>query len=49
MKRWVVGGISVYMREQFNLPNDGTGINGSYGEDGSNQVAYKVKYRRTTN
>ena len=28
VKHWVVGGIPVEMRERFNLPNDGTGIDG---------------------
>ena len=30
VKHWVVGGIPVDMRERFNLPNDGTGIDGVY-------------------
>jgi superfamily II DNA or RNA helicase len=48
-KHWVVGGIPVEMRERFNLPNDGTGIDGIYEERGGNQVAYQVKYRKNHN
>ena len=45
-KHWVVGSIPVAMRERFNLPNDGTGIDGIFEERGGNQVAYQVKYRK---
>jgi predicted helicase len=45
VKHWVVGGIPVDMRERFNLPNDGTGIDGIYEERGGSAVAYQVKYR----
>ena len=48
-QHWVVGGIPVEMRERFNLPNDGTGIDGIYEETGGNQVAYQVKYRKNHN
>jgi len=48
-EHWVVGGIPVEMRERFNLPNDGTGIDGIYEERGGNQVAYQVKYRKNHN
>ena len=44
-----MGGIPVEMRERFNLPNDGTGIDGIYEETGGNQVAYQVKYRKNHN
>ena len=33
---------------EFNLPNDGTGIDGIYEERGGSQIAYQVKYRKTT-
>ena len=46
VKHWVVGGIPVDMRERFNLPNDGTGIDGIYEERGGSAVAYQVKYRK---
>jgi predicted helicase len=48
-EHWVVGGIPVEMRERFNLPKDGTGIDGIYEERGGNQVAYQVKYRKNHN
>ena len=48
-KHWVVGGIPVDMRERFNLPNDGTGIDGIYEERGGSQIAYQVKYRKNRN
>jgi len=48
-KHWVVGGIPVEMRERFNLPNDGTGIDGIYEERSGNQIAYQVKYRKNHN
>ena len=37
------------MRERFNLPSDGTGIDGIYEDRGGNLVAYQVKYRRKRN
>ena len=49
VKHWVVGGIPVDMRERFNLPKDGTGIDGIYEERDGNQVAYQVKYRKNHN
>ena len=49
VKHWVVGGIPVDMRERFNLPKDGTGIDGIYEERGGSQVAYQVKYRKNHN
>ena len=49
VKHWVVGGIPVDMRERFNLPNDGTGIDGIYEERGGSAVAYQVKYRKNHN
>jgi predicted helicase len=49
VKHWVVGGIPVDMRERFNLPNDGTGIDGIYEERSGHQVAYQVKYRKNHN
>jgi predicted helicase len=48
-EHWVVGGIPVEMRERFNLPNDGTGIDGIYEERSGNQIAYQVKYRKNHN
>ena len=48
-EHWVVGDIPVEMRERFNLPNDGTGIDGIYEERSGNQVAYQVKYRKNHN
>ena len=48
-EHWVVGGIPVEMRERFNLPNDGTGIDGIYEERSGDQVAYQVKYRKNHN
>mgnify|MGYP006915951248 CR=1 FL=1 len=38
-EHWVVGGIPVAMRKRYNLPSDGTGIDGIYEERGGNQVA----------
>ena len=49
VKHWVVGRIPVDMRERFNLPNDGTGIDGIYEERGGSRVAYQVKYRKNHN
>ncbi|MCH2498582.1 MAG: hypothetical protein MK104_16400 [Erythrobacter sp.] len=49
VKHWVVGGIPVDMRERFNLPKDGTGIDGIYEERDGSQVAYQVKYRKNHN
>ena len=46
VKHWVVGNIPVDMREQFNLPNDGTGIDGIYETRDGSQIAYQVKYRK---
>jgi predicted helicase len=46
IEHWVVGNIPVEMRERYNLPNDGTGIDGIYEERGGSQVAYQVKYRK---
>ena len=48
-EHWVVGGIPVEMRERFNLPNDGTGIDGIYEDHGGSQIAYQVKYRKNHN
>jgi hypothetical protein len=48
-KHWVVGGIPVVLRERFNLPNDGTGIDGIYEERDGSQIAYQVKYRKNHN
>ena len=48
-RHWVVGSIPLEMRERYNLPNDGTGIDGIYeGYDGTH-IAYQVKYRQKTN
>ena len=49
VKHWVVGRIPVDMRECFNLPNDGTGIDGIYENRGGRQIAYQVKYRKNHN
>ena len=49
VKHWVVGGIPVEMRERFNLPNDGTGIDGIYESQDGSQIAYQVKYRKNHN
>jgi hypothetical protein len=48
-KHWVVVGIPVDMRERFNLPNDGTGIDGIYEARDGSQIAYQVKYRKKHN
>jgi hypothetical protein len=45
----VVGGIPVDMRERYNLPNDGTGIDGIHEMHDGSHVAYEVKYRRNHN
>jgi predicted helicase len=49
VKHWVVGGIPVGMRERFNLPNDGTGIDGIYETHDGSLIAYQVKYRKNHN
>jgi predicted helicase len=49
VKHWVVGDIPVDMREHFNLPDDGTGIDGIYEAQDGSQVAYQVKYRKNHN
>lgn len=46
-RHWVVGGIPVQLREQYNLPKDATGIDGLYEKHGGVQVAYQVKYRKS--
>ena len=45
-QHWVVGDIPLELRERFNLPRDGTGIDGIYKEGTGNYVAYQVKYRQ---
>jgi superfamily II DNA or RNA helicase len=48
-QHWVVGSIPLALRERYNLPSDGTGIDGIYeGTDGTH-VAYQVKYRQKSN
>jgi len=37
------------MRERYNLPNDGTGIDGIHEMHDGSHVAYEVKYRRNHN
>ena len=37
------------MRERFNLPNDGTGIDGIYEARDGSHIAYQVKYRKNHN
>ena len=44
-QHWVVGDIPLAMREKYNLPNDGTGIDGIYETHDGTHVAYQVKYR----
>jgi hypothetical protein len=46
-QHWVVGGISVEMRERFNLPNDGTGIDGIYEETGGTRSPTRQNTART--
>ena len=45
-RHWVVGQIPVTIREQYNLPNDGTGIDGVFETHDGTVVAYQVKYRQ---
>ena len=49
VKHWVVGDIPLHMRETYNLPNDGTGIDGIYETRDGNIVAYQVKFRQNHN
>jgi superfamily II DNA or RNA helicase len=48
-QHWVVGSIPLEMRERYNLPNDGTGIDGIYEATDGTHVAYQVKYRQKSN
>ena len=43
VKHWVVGNIPLEMRERYNLPSDGTGIDGIYETHDGSHVAYQVK------
>ena len=49
VKHWMVGSIPLEMRERYNLPNDGTGIDGIYEIHDGSHVAYQVKYRKNHN
>ena len=49
VKHWVVGNIPLEMRERYNLPSDGTGIDGIYETHDGDHVAYQVKYRQNYN
>ena len=49
VKHWMVGNIPLEMRERYNLPNDGTGIDGIYEIHDGSHVAYQVKYRKNHN
>ena len=49
VKHWVVGNIPLDMRERYNLPSDGTGIDGIYETHDGSHVAYQVKYRQNHN
>jgi superfamily II DNA or RNA helicase len=49
VKHWVVGNIPLDIRERYNLPNDGTGIDGIYETHDGSHVAYQVKYRQNYN
>ena len=49
VKHWVVGNIPVDLRERYNLPKDGTGIDGIYETHDGSHIAYQVKYRRPDN
>jgi predicted helicase len=45
-QHWVVGKIPPSVREQHQLPSDGTGIDGVYETADGTNVAYQVKYRQ---
>jgi predicted helicase len=49
VQHWVVGNIPLEMRERYNLPPDGTGIDGIYETHDGSQIAYQVKYRKNHN
>jgi superfamily II DNA or RNA helicase len=48
-EHWVVGSIPLALRERYNLPSDGTGIDGIYEATDGTHVAYQVKYRQKSN
>ncbi len=48
-EHWVVGAIPLALRERYNLPSDGTGIDGIYEATDGAHVAYQVKYRQKPN
>ena len=48
-EHWVVGSIPLALRERYNLPSDGTGIDGIYEAADGTHVAYQVKYRQKSN
>jgi len=48
-EHWVVGSIPLALRERYNLPSDGTGIDGIYEATDGTHVAYQVKYRQKPN
>lgn len=48
-EHWVVGSIPLAFRERYNLPSDGTGIDGIYEATDGTHVAYQVKYRQKSN
>lgn len=49
VQHWVVGNIPLDMRVRYNLPPDGTGIDGIYETHDGSHIAYQVKYRRDHN
>jgi superfamily II DNA or RNA helicase len=49
VRHWVVGGIPLEIRNRYNLPEDGTGIDGLYETRDGSHVAYQVKYRQSGN
>ena len=49
VRHWVVGGIPLEIRNRYNLPKDGTGIDGLYETHDGSHVAYQVKYRQSGN
>ena len=48
-EHWIVGSIPLALRERYNLPSDGTGIDGIYEATDGTHVAYQVKYRQKSN
>jgi predicted helicase len=46
VKHWVVGDITLSLRERYNLPKDATGVDGIYETHDGCHIAYQVKYRQ---